>query len=191
MNLHVVKLRLITDPLVISMYKSCERKLELSIKNPYVYRNHFILSTCRFFRCYLVRVFMKIFVMEMKMQQELKLKKQHVKLMHMHLLCNYLMFVLNNHSYKHQCSYIIFQKYDTIVGEHGLKLSGGEKQRVALARALVKQPIILLLDEPTSALDNVNERILQESLDQSCKGIDMFSYHNLYLLSIEKIVPLL
>ncbi|CAF2683075.1 unnamed protein product [Rotaria sp. Silwood2] len=61
-------------------------------------------------------------------------------------------------------------KYETLVGERGIQLSGGEKQRIALARALVKQPIILLLDEATSALDNVSEKIVQEALDQACKG---------------------
>ncbi|CAF1246475.1 unnamed protein product [Rotaria sordida] len=61
-------------------------------------------------------------------------------------------------------------KYDTVVGERGVQLSGGEKQRVALARALVKQPALLLLDEATSALDNANEKIVQEALDRACKG---------------------
>ncbi|CAF4224884.1 unnamed protein product, partial [Rotaria sordida] len=58
-------------------------------------------------------------------------------------------------------------KYDTVVGECGVQLSGGEKQRVALARALVKQPALLLLDEATSALDNANEKIVQEALDRA------------------------
>ncbi|CAF3952217.1 unnamed protein product, partial [Rotaria sordida] len=49
--------------------------------------------------------------------------------------------------------------YDTIVGERGAQLSGGEKQRVALARALIKQPALLLLDEATSALDNASQRV--------------------------------
>ncbi|CAF4340576.1 unnamed protein product [Rotaria socialis] len=61
-------------------------------------------------------------------------------------------------------------KYETIVGERGVQLSGGEKQRVALARALVKQPVIVVLDEATSALDNKNEKIVQEALDRTCKG---------------------
>ncbi len=54
--------------------------------------------------------------------------------------------------------------YDTVVGERGLKLSGGEKQRVAIARALLKRPHILLFDEATSALDAAAERAVQEGL---------------------------
>ncbi|CAF4043546.1 unnamed protein product [Rotaria sordida] len=61
-------------------------------------------------------------------------------------------------------------KYDTVVGEGGVQLSGGEKQRVVLARALVKQPALLLLDEATSALDYTNEKIVQEALDRACKA---------------------
>lgn len=54
---------------------------------------------------------------------------------------------------------------DTIVGGSGGSLSGGQKQRVAIARAFIKKPRILLLDEATSALDKVNERFVQESID--------------------------
>jgi ATP-binding cassette, subfamily B, heavy metal transporter len=54
--------------------------------------------------------------------------------------------------------------YDSIVGERGLKLSGGEKQRVAIARMLLKDPPIVILDEATSALDTRNEQAIQEAL---------------------------
>jgi len=59
--------------------------------------------------------------------------------------------------------------YDTMVGERGLKLSGGEKQRVAIARTLLKNPAILILDEATSALDSVTERDIQTALDNVAK----------------------
>ncbi len=56
--------------------------------------------------------------------------------------------------------------YTAIVGERGLKLSGGEKQRVAIARALLKNPSILIFDEATSALDSMHERLIQNELQQ-------------------------
>jgi ABC-type transport system involved in Fe-S cluster assembly fused permease/ATPase subunit len=62
------------------------------------------------------------------------------------------------------------QGYKTMVGERGLKLSGGEKQRVAIARTILKGPPILILDEATSALDSHTEREIQDALDQVAKN---------------------
>jgi ATP-binding cassette subfamily B protein len=60
--------------------------------------------------------------------------------------------------------------YDTVVGERGYKLSGGEKQRIAIARVLLKDPRVLILDEATSALDTVSERLIQAALERLMEG---------------------
>jgi len=60
--------------------------------------------------------------------------------------------------------------YDTIVGERGYKMSGGEKQRLAIARVILKDPRILILDEATSSLDTVSERLVQAALEPLMEG---------------------
>ena len=66
-------------------------------------------------------------------------------------------------------------RYDTYVGERGLKLSGGQKQRISIARLFLKNPPILILDEATSALDNESELIVQKSLERLAKGRTTFT----------------
>jgi ATP-binding cassette subfamily B protein len=65
---------------------------------------------------------------------------------------------------------VLPQAYESMVGERGLKLSGGEKQRVAIARTLLKNPPILILDEATSALDSRTEAAIQETLDRIARS---------------------
>jgi len=65
-------------------------------------------------------------------------------------------------------------KYNTLVGDRGTKLSGGEKQRIAIARAMIRKPEILILDEATSSLDNIAENVVQKAINNVSKNCTTF-----------------
>jgi len=77
-------------------------------------------------------------------------------------------------AYAHEFILRLSEGYNTIIGDRGTKLSGGEKQRVAIARALLKNPPILILDEATSQLDTESEMVVQQALERLIKGRTVF-----------------
>ncbi|PWR70104.1 ABC transporter ATP-binding protein [Methanospirillum stamsii] len=72
-------------------------------------------------------------------------------------------------AYVHEFIMELPEGYDTLVGDQGITLSGGEKQRIVIARAMIRRPEFLILDEATSALDNISEAAVQKAIDQVTK----------------------
>jgi subfamily B ATP-binding cassette protein MsbA len=77
-------------------------------------------------------------------------------------------------AYAHDFVMHLAQGYDTVIGERGVRLSGGEKQRIAIARALLRNAPILILDEATSALDSASEQVVQYALANLMKDRTTF-----------------
>ena len=77
-------------------------------------------------------------------------------------------------AYAHDFIMQMPQGYDTLIGERGVRLSGGEKQRIAIARAILRNAPLLILDEATSALDSASEQMVQYALDNLMKDRTTF-----------------